>query len=145
MRVRRGPSLRNQCRTAEIYDPGSTFKIVTAAAAIEEKHHLSIEDLIDTAIPATSRFPAANRLTTNITTACCRLTDVIIKSSNVGAIKAGWQIGAERLSRLHVRRFGFGEIHAPDFRGVSGGIVWRPEDLECLRAGIGVDGLSGLR
>jgi cell division protein FtsI/penicillin-binding protein 2 len=34
-------------------------------------------------------------------------TDVIVKSSNVGAIKVGLRIGAERMG-LYIRRFGFG-------------------------------------
>ncbi len=108
-----------------IYDPGSTFKIVTAAAAIEEGI-ISPSTLIDTN-PGYITMPG-RRIDDEHHYGVLSFEDVIIKSSNVGAIKAGWQIGAERLSRF-VRRFGFGEIHAPDFRGVSGGIVWRPEDL----------------
>ena len=52
-------------------------------------------------------------------------TDVIVKSSNVGAIKIGFKVGAERLSR-YVKRFGFGHSVSPDFPGESPGIVWRP-------------------
>jgi len=121
------PDLRRNRAIQEIYEPGSTFKIVTAAAAIEEGV-LSPDDLIDTApgyikIPGRKPIPDEHYYGPQMT-----FHDVIVKSSNVGAIKVGWQIGAERLNR-YVRRFGFGEIHAPDFRGVSGGIVWRPEDL----------------
>jgi len=112
----------------EIYEPGSTFKIVTAAAAIEEGV-MGVNDMIDTApgfIKIGSRKPiydVGNR------SGLMTFDDVMVRSSNVGAIKIGWQVGAERLNR-YVRRFGFGEIHAPDFRGVSGGIVWRPELLD---------------
>jgi cell division protein FtsI (penicillin-binding protein 3) len=49
--------------------------------------------------------------------------DVLIKSSNVGAIKVGFKLGAERLSR-YVRRFGFGRTLTPDLQGESPGIVW---------------------
>ena len=52
-------------------------------------------------------------------------TDVIVKSSNVGAIKIGFKVGTERLSR-YVRRFGFGRPVSPDFPGESPGIVWDP-------------------
>ncbi len=112
----------------EIYEPGSTFKIVTAAAAIEEGV-MGVNDMIDTSpgfIKIGSRKPiydVGNR------SGLMTFDDVMVRSSNVGAIKIGWQVGAERLNR-YVRRFGFGEIHAPDFRGVSGGIVWRPELLD---------------
>src|SRR4029077_14268429 len=50
-------------------------------------------------------------------------TDVIVRSSNVGAIKIGLRVGTERLSRF-VSRFGFGHAVSPDFPGESPGIVW---------------------
>ena len=50
-------------------------------------------------------------------------TDVIVKSSNVGAIKAGFRVGAERMQR-YVRRFGFGTRLSPDLPGEEPGIVW---------------------
>jgi cell division protein FtsI (penicillin-binding protein 3) len=52
--------------------------------------------------------------------------DVIIRSSNIGAIKIGFKVGTERLSR-YVARFGFGHQVSPDFPGESPGIVWAPE------------------
>ncbi len=52
-------------------------------------------------------------------------TDVIVRSSNVGAIKIGLRVGTERLSRF-VSRFGFGHPVSPDFPGESPGIVWDP-------------------
>ncbi len=120
--------LRSNRAVQSVYEPGSTFKIVTAAAAIEEGV-LSPEDAIDTA-PGIIRIPGRSKpVDDEHPYGVLSFEDVIVKSSNVGAIKAGWQIGAERLNR-YVRRFGFGEIHAPDFRGVSGGIVWPPEALD---------------
>ena len=56
-------------------------------------------------------------------------TDVIVKSSNVGAIKVGLKLGPERLGR-YVSRFGFGQTLAPDFRGENAGIVWNPARLD---------------
>src|SRR5207247_9585282 len=52
--------------------------------------------------------------------------DVIVKSSNIGAIKIGFRVGTERLSR-YVARFGFGHPVSSDFPGESSGIVWQPE------------------
>jgi cell division protein FtsI (penicillin-binding protein 3) len=56
-------------------------------------------------------------------------TDVMVKSSNVGAIKVGLTLGAERLG-LYVRRFGFGRALSPDFPGETTGIVWDPRHLD---------------
>jgi membrane peptidoglycan carboxypeptidase len=54
---------------------------------------------------------------------------VIVKSSNVGAIKAGMRIGAERLG-LYVNRFGFGQVLSPDFNGQSRGQITPPAKLD---------------
>ena len=120
------PERRKNRATQDVYEPGSTFKLVTASAAIEEGL-LSITDLIDCA-PGFITFPG--RVIRDVHTyGALTFEDVIIKSSNVGAIKAGLKIGPERLGR-YVNRFGFGTALSPDFRGESGGIVWNPADLD---------------
>ena len=90
-----------------LYEPGSTFKIVTASAALEEgviKPRRS-----DRREPGLHHASAAARDPRHAPrTACCSFTDVIVKSSNVGAIKVGLRLGAERLGR-YVSRFGFGQ------------------------------------
>ena len=110
----------------EIYEPGSTFKIVTASAAIEEGV-LKPSDLIDCS-PGYITFPGRRPITDEHRYGVLTFEDVIVKSSNVGAIKAGLRVGAERISR-YVRRFGFGEALAPDFGGESRGIVHPPASL----------------
>ena len=110
----------------DIYEPGSTFKIVTASAALEERV-LRPTDLIDCA-PGRILLPGGRVVRDVHTYGALTFEDVIVKSSNVGAIKAGFRIGAERLS-LFVSRFGFGRALSPDFRGESGGIVWNPSTL----------------
>ncbi len=54
---------------------------------------------------------------------------MIVKSSNVGAIKVGLRLGPQRLGE-YVNRFGFGQTLAPDFRGETAGIVWNPDALD---------------
>lgn len=122
-----GAERRNKA-VEDIYEPGSTFKIVTAAAAIEEGV-LATTDLIDTSpghIVVAKGRPAVRDTHPH---GIISFEDVIVLSSNVGAIKAGWQIGAERLNR-YVHRFGFGEILSKDFKGATKGIVWQPEALD---------------
>jgi cell division protein FtsI (penicillin-binding protein 3) len=110
----------------EVYEPGSTFKIVTASAAIEEGL-IAPSDLIDCSpghIKIGSRKPIVDTHRYGLLT----FEDVIVKSSNVGAVKAGLRLGADRLSR-YVRRFGFGEaIAARDFPGESAGRVYADLD-----------------
>ena len=110
----------------DLYEPGSTFKIVTASAALEE-HVLRPDDLIDTSPGRITFGTRVIRDTHQYGT--LSFTDVLVKSSNVGAIKAGMKLGAERLGR-YVSLFGFGQALAPDFRGENAGIVWNPERLD---------------
>ena len=69
-------------------------------------------------------------------------TDVIVKSSNVGAIKAGFRVGAEQMQR-YVRRFGFGSRLSPRPAGRRG--RHRVESAQRQRARVGVDGLPDRR
>jgi cell division protein FtsI/penicillin-binding protein 2 len=111
----------------DLYEPGSTFKVVTASAAIDE-NVMPIDTMIDTNpgvlhIPGRAKpITEANHHNYHVLS----FEDVIVKSSNIGAIKIGFRVGTERLSR-YVMRFGFGHPVSPDFPGESPGIVWAPE------------------
>ena len=111
----------------DTYEPGSTFKLVTASAAFEEDV-LDVSDLIDCA-PGYITFPGRKPIRDVHPYGTLTFQDVIVKSSNVGAIKAGLKIGPERLGR-YINRFGFGTPLSPDFRGESSGIVWNPARLD---------------
>jgi cell division protein FtsI (penicillin-binding protein 3) len=111
----------------DIYEPGSTFKIVTASAALQE-HLMTPDTPIDTS-PGYITFGRRTIRDDHTGLGTIPLTEVIAKSSNVGAIKIGMRVGAERLGE-YIARFGFGQALAPDFRGVSPGIVWDPEKLD---------------
>jgi cell division protein FtsI (penicillin-binding protein 3) len=104
----------------DIYEPGSTFKVVTASAALQEKI-VRPTDIID--VSQGSIAIGARRVRDTHRYGPMSFEDVIIKSSNVGAIKVGFRVGPERLGR-YVRRFGFGSVLSPDLRGESPGIVW---------------------
>lgn len=111
----------------DVYEPGSTFKIVTASAAIEEKV-MPIDSFIDTSpgVIHISGRPKPVTEASHHNYGVLSFTDVIVRSSNIGAIKIGFRVGTERLGR-YVARFGFGHPVSPDFPGESPGIVWAPE------------------
>lgn len=121
-------SARRNRAVQDIYEPGSTFKLVTAAAAIEE-NVIRPGDLLDVS-SGTIRIGkgrviheyAGHRY------GVISFSDAIVKSSNVGAVKVGLRLGPERLG-LYVNRFGFGRPGSPDFPGESPGIVWSPASL----------------
>ena len=135
-------SRRNRA-VQDIYEPGSTFKVVTVAAALEEKV-MPIDSYIDT-------NPGVIRFGSSVVDeyggrnyGVLSFTEVIVKSSNVGAIKIGLKIGPERMG-LYMDRFGFGRPTSPDFPSESPGIVWSAEKLNDRALGVGVDGVSGGR
>ena len=118
--------LRKNRAVTDLYEPGSTFKIVTASAAIQEGV-VSPSDLIDVSA-GMIKFPGRPPIEDVARYGVLTFADVIAKSSNVGAIKVGLRLGAERLG-LYVNRFGFGKVTSPDFPGESPGIVWDPSRL----------------
>jgi cell division protein FtsI (penicillin-binding protein 3) len=112
----------------DIYEPGSTMKIVTASAAIQE-HVFHPDAVIDTN-PGSMKFGnrPAIREDGNRNYGVLSFTDVIVKSSNIGAIKIGLRVGPERLGQ-YVARYGLGRATSPDFPSESPGIVWSADKL----------------
>jgi cell division protein FtsI (penicillin-binding protein 3) len=108
----------------DVYEPGSTFKMVTASAALEE-HVMTPDVPIDVTGGRLRIKGRARPVTDTHAYGVLSFTDVIVKSSNIGAIKIGQKLGAERLGR-YVDRFGFGRRLLPDLYGESPGIVWDP-------------------
>lgn len=104
----------------DIYEPGSTFKVVTATAALEQ-HVVTPEQYIDA---SGGRIRIGSRVVRDTHDyGVIPFTQVIVKSSNVGAIRVGLRLGPQRLSE-YVRKFGFGRPSSPDFPAESAGIVW---------------------
>jgi cell division protein FtsI (penicillin-binding protein 3) len=119
------PEARRNRAVQDYYEPGSTFKIVTASAAFEEKA-ISPDELID-ASAGHIRF-GSRVINDDHNYGVLSFSDVIVKSSNVGAIKVALKIGPQKIGD-YVKRFGFGRPSSPDFRGESPGMVWDPSSL----------------
>ena len=112
----------------DVYEPGSTFKIVTASAALEEQV-VRPGDVIDVS-PGVIYF-GGRPIRDFRDYGALTFADVIVKSSNVGTSQVGVALGGDRLNR-YVRRFGFGQTASRDFPGESRGIV---HDAAGLREG----------
>src|SRR5688500_14304411 len=97
----------------------SDLKIVTASAALEEKV-TTPEELVDVR-GGQIRF-GSRVIHDPHEQGVVAWKDGIVKSSTVGAIRIGLELGAERMG-AYVARFGFGRPLSPDFRGESPGIV----------------------
>jgi len=107
-----------------IYEPGSTFKVVTASAAMEERV-FSPADMIDASAGVWRNGSRRVVEAKNHNYGVLSFSDVLVKSSNVGAIKIGLSVGAERLGQ-YVRRFGFGERVSGDLPGETRGQLSDP-------------------
>ncbi len=135
------PDARWNRATQGVYEPGSTLKIVTAAAALEERL-FEPQQTIDTS-PGVIRFGSHRITDMGRNYGALSFEDVIVKSSNVGASKIGVTLGPERLGR-YVTRFGFGQTASRDFAGQSRGNVhrdWsrlRDADLATTSIGYGI-------
>jgi cell division protein FtsI (penicillin-binding protein 3) len=111
--------------TGFTYEPGSTFKAFTVAAAIEE-------GLVtpDTMFHLPSTIKVADR---EIEEAHARppidasVSEILAQSSNVGSVMIGMDVGAERFDRW-IRKFGFGEPTGVGFPGEEQGILLDVDD-----------------
>ena len=123
-------SARRNRAIQDVYEPGSTFKLVTASAALEEGV-VERGELFD--VSAGSIRVGNSRVSDMaVYPEPLSFDQVIVKSSNVGAIIIGLRLGPERMSR-YIRRFGFGQALARDLPGQGSGIVHPPSALESER------------
>ncbi len=114
---------RNRALT-DTYEPGSTMKAVLAAAALEEK----------VMVPGTMVFGEHGAMPVAGTVihdhdrmGWVSFAEVIQKSSNIGAAKAGMALGDHRLYR-YLQAFGFGQPTEIDLPGEATGLLKSPKD-----------------
>ncbi len=130
------PSTWRNRSVTDAYEPGSTFKIFTAAAALEEGV-VTEDERIDCGrgvIEVGGRLIRDHHLFDVLT-----FREVLERSSNVGMIRIGQRLGPERLE-AYVRAFGFGETTgvglSAESRGILHGVTeWRPATLAAISFG----------
>ena len=102
------------------YEPGSTFKAFTMAAALEEEAVTQKDTFI---VP--DSIAVADRViydSEKHETKVLNTEGILTESSNVGTIQVAQLLGGERLSD-HMRGFGFGEETGVDLWGENVGVV----------------------
>jgi cell division protein FtsI (penicillin-binding protein 3) len=102
------------------YEPGSTFKAFTVAAALEDKKvtpasAFTLEPTIKVADRTIEESHPRGTETLSV-------AQILAHSSNVGAVTIGLQLGSERFSRW-IDRFGFGRPTGVQFPAEEQGIV----------------------
>ena len=118
----RDPSRPEQWRNravTDIYEPGSTFKIVTASAALQEGVVFPEEEIFC----ENGSMPMAGRpLHDHKPSGWLSFEEVIAHSSNIGTAKVAMRLGANRLER-YISKFGFGEKSGVDLPGEIPGMI----------------------
>ena len=132
-------SWRNRA-IADVYEPGSTFKIITAAAALEAGV-VREDETIDCQMGGINLWKGI-RVRDHKPYGLLTFTQVIAKSSNVGVIKVAQRVKDDRFYRT-IRDFGFGRQTGIDLPGESGGILhpverWGPIAKAYISFGQGV-------
>jgi cell division protein FtsI/penicillin-binding protein 2 len=106
--------------TGFTYEPGSTFKAFTVAAALEEKLVTPASSFV---LPPS--IQVADRVIEDSHprgTETLSVAEILSHSSNVGAVTIGLETGAEKFSRW-ISRFGFGRPTGVQFPAEEQGIV----------------------
>ena len=115
---------RNRAVT-DTYEPGSTFKVVTIAAALSTgvvSPHTSFLLPYEIEVADRKIHDSHERGTERMTVA-----QILSRSSNVGTITVAELVGQSRLARW-IDRFGFGRKTGIDYPGETRGIVLPVED-----------------
>jgi len=135
------PRLWKSPAVADVYEPGSTFKLILAAAALDS-HAVTPED----------RWTDPGKIRINGVTIhdaeptehfdSLGLSDIIKYSSNVGAAQVATRLGKHAMY-AYVRQFGFGRPTGIDLPGEVGGLVrpvaqWFGPTLQNVAFGQGI-------
>jgi cell division protein FtsI/penicillin-binding protein 2 len=107
----------------DMMEPGSTFKIVTAAAALNE--HKVRPDTTIFCENGIWNF-GGRPLHDHKAYSDLSVQDILIKSSNIGAAKLALSVGDQKFYE-YIRRFGFGERTGIELPGEISGVIRPPQ------------------
>jgi len=104
---------------SDVYEPGSTFKIVTISAALEEKLTRP-DEVFDCQMG--SIVINGMRIRDHKPFGLLPVSSILIKSSDVGAIKIALRLGEDRFYK-YIRAFGFGQQTGIELPGETRGLT----------------------
>ncbi|MDA1313134.1 MAG: penicillin-binding transpeptidase domain-containing protein [Acidobacteria bacterium] len=133
---------------SHMIEPGSTFKVVTLSAALEEKL-TTPEEMIDC---ENGRIHVGSRrIRDHKSFGLLSVADILARSSNVGAIKLGLRLTPERLFE-YAHRFGIGQAPGLPLPGEAEGMLrnwerWHPSAIGSVAIGqeVGVSAVQMAR
>ena len=121
---RSDPASRYERAYCAQIDPGSTFKIVTASAALEYRK-VATHETFNCAADAIT--VAGGAIRDHKSMGVLSFAEVIAESSNIGTIQIGRRVGGDLLYKT-IRDFGFGAKTGIDLPAELPGVVHPPKD-----------------
>jgi cell division protein FtsI (penicillin-binding protein 3) len=130
---------------SDIYEPGSTFKMVTISGGLEEKI-TSPDEMFDCQMG--SIVINGMRIHDSRPHGMLSVADIIAESSDVGAIKVALRLGEDRFYK-YIRAFGFGQRTGIELPGETPGMTkpvnrWSKVSMASISMGqeIGISALQ---
>jgi cell division protein FtsI (penicillin-binding protein 3) len=118
-----GLKVRQNMAVSRTFEPGSVYKVITLAAALE-KTQLTPQSVIDCGNGQLNLFGRV--IHDHDRYSSLTMAGVLAHSSNVGAIRIALATGNENFYEYQ-KRFGFGQKTGVPLPGESGGILWPVE------------------
>jgi cell division protein FtsI (penicillin-binding protein 3) len=141
----RDMAARENLAVSAPFEPGSVYKVITLSSALETTN-LRPESIINCGNGRINLFGRV--IHDHNSYAALSMADVLARSSNIGAINIGLQVGDKNLYE-YVRKFGFGKKTGLPLPGESSGMVrplrrWEKTSLGSVAMGheIGVTALQ---
>ena len=130
--------LRRNHAVSDVYEPGSTFKLVTYSAALEE-HVATPDGKVDC---GGGQINVAGRIVHDAPghhLGVVSVTEALEESSDVGAIRLAQRMGPDTFYK-YIRSFGFGDRSGVELPGETRGILkpvhrWHPDTIGSIPMG----------
>ncbi len=126
VRNRQDLKRRKNFAVSTLFEPGSSLKIVTIAAALEE-NLTTPDEVLDCEMGAT--YLGRRRIRDHKPFGELTVSQILANSSNVGTVKLGLRLGDWTLHRYLVR-FGFGQKTGLPLPGETAGLLRSVEDWQ---------------
>jgi len=123
--------MRMNRAVSAIYEPGSTFKLITLAAAFDQgiTRPAEVFDCENGAV-----YVAGHRIRDHKPFGLLSVSEILAQSSDVGSIKIALRLGAPKFYD-YIRAFGFGQLTGVDLPAESRGILRRLENWSSISIG----------
>ena len=121
-----GPRQWRNRTITDVYEPGSTIKVFLLAAALENN---SVTPNMTFYCEDGEYLVAGHKIHDTKKYETLSVSDIVVLSSNIGAVKIGKELGYRKFSE-YLKKFGFGSQTGIDLIGERKGFVRPPEDIK---------------